>query len=66
MPVAAAMKPGTDLSDGERTTLSLLYFLRKLEDEQVAGGNPSQRIVVIDDPSSSLDREKLSLQPTSG
>ncbi len=26
-------KPGTDLSDGERTTLSLLYFLRKLEDE---------------------------------
>lgn len=52
-------KPGTDLSDGERTTLSLLYFLRKLEDEQVAGGNRSQRIVVIDDPSSSLDREAL-------
>ncbi len=52
-------KPGTDLSDGERTTLSLLYFLRKLEDEQVAGGDPSQRIVVIDDPSSSLDREAL-------
>ncbi|MCJ1697958.1 AAA family ATPase [Rathayibacter caricis] len=52
-------KPGTDLSDGERTTLSLLYFLRKLEDEQVPGSNPSQRIVVIDDPSSSLDREAL-------
>jgi len=52
-------KPGTDLSDGERTTLSLLYFLRKLEDEQVPGGDPSQRIVVIDDPSSSLDREAL-------
>jgi wobble nucleotide-excising tRNase len=52
-------KPGTDLSDGERTTLSLLYFLRKLGDEQVPGGNPSQRIVVIDDPSSSLDREAL-------
>lgn len=52
-------KPGTDLSDGERTTLSLLYFLRKLEDEQVPGGNPSHRIVVIDDPSSSLDREAL-------
>ncbi|WP_332643279.1 AAA family ATPase [Aeromicrobium sp.] len=50
---------GTDLSDGERTTLSLLYFLRKLEDEQVPGGDPSQRIVVIDDPSSSLDREAL-------
>ncbi|MCH1868782.1 AAA family ATPase [Nocardioides sp. CFH 31398] len=51
--------PGTDLSEGERTTLSLLYFLRKLEDEQVPGGDPSQRIVVIDDPSSSLDREAL-------
>ena len=51
--------PGTDLSDGERTTLSLLYFLRKLEDEQVPGGDPSERIVVIDDPSSSLDREAL-------
>ncbi|MCW2754806.1 MAG: hypothetical protein JWQ32_2217 [Marmoricola sp.] len=52
-------KPGTDLSEGERTTLSLLYFLRKLEDEQVPGGDPSKRIVVIDDPSSSLDREAL-------
>lgn len=51
--------PGTDLSDGERTTLSLLYFLRKLEDEQAPGGDRSQRIVVIDDPSSSLDREAL-------
>lgn len=50
---------GTDLSDGERTTLSLLYFLRKLEDEHVAGGDPTARIVVIDDPSSSLDREAL-------
>lgn len=52
-------KPGTHLSEGERTTLSLLYFLRKLEDEQTPGGDRSQRIVVIDDPSSSLDREAL-------
>ncbi|WP_131886309.1 AAA family ATPase [Dietzia cinnamea] len=52
-------QPGTDLSEGERTTLSLLYFLRKLEDEQQPGGEASQRIVVIDDPSSSLDREAL-------
>lgn len=51
--------PGTDLSDGERTTLSLLYFLRKLGDEQTPGRDRSQRIVVIDDPSSSLDREAL-------
>jgi wobble nucleotide-excising tRNase len=52
-------QPGTDLSDGERTTLSLLYFLRKLEDEQTPAGERSQRIIVIDDPSSSLDREAL-------
>ncbi len=52
-------EPGTDLSDGERTTLSLLYFLRKLEDEKTSGSDRSQRIVVIDDPSSSLDREAL-------
>lgn len=50
--------PATHLSDGERTTLSLLYFLRKLEDETVSGDKTS-RIVVIDDPSSSLDREAL-------
>lgn len=50
--------PATHLSDGERTTLSLLYFLRKLEDETVSG-DKSARIVVIDDPSSSLDREAL-------
>ncbi|MDV6296549.1 AAA family ATPase [Rhodococcus aetherivorans] len=49
----------TDLSEGERTTLSLLYFLRRLEDERTPGGDPAQRIVVIDDPSSSLDRETL-------
>jgi wobble nucleotide-excising tRNase len=50
--------PATHLSDGERTTLSLLYFLRKLEDETISG-DKSTRIVVIDDPSSSLDREAL-------
>lgn len=52
-------KPGTALSEGERTTLSLLYFLRNLEDEQIPGVDRGQRIVVIDDPSSSLDREAL-------
>lgn len=52
-------QPGTDLSDGERTTLSLLYFLRNLEDQQTPGVDKAQRIVVIDDPSSSLDREAL-------
>lgn len=52
-------EPGTDLSDGERTTLALLYFLRRLHDEQDAGTQSSERIVVIDDPSSSLDREAI-------
>jgi len=51
-------EPATHLSEGERTTLSLLYFLRKLEDES-AGGDPEQRVVVVDDPSSSLDREAV-------
>lgn len=51
-------EPATHLSDGERTTLSLLYFLRKLEDETISG-DKSARIVVVDDPSSSLDREAL-------
>ena len=48
----------THLSDGERTTLSLLYFLRQLEDEGTKSA-PGERIVVIDDPSSSLDRESV-------
>jgi len=50
--------PAEHLSDGERTTLSLLYFLRKLQDE-TERTDPKDRIVVIDDPSSSLDREAL-------
>lgn len=52
-------EPGTDLSDGERTTLALLYFLRRLQDEQDPSVEPSERIIVIDDPSSSLDREAI-------
>ena len=50
--------PAQHLSDGERTTLSLLYFLRKLQDETNRSA-PAERIVVVDDPSSSLDREAL-------
>lgn len=51
-------EPAQHLSDGERTTLSLLYFLRKLQDETDRSA-PAERIVVVDDPSSSLDREAL-------
>lgn len=50
--------PASHLSDGERTALSLLYFLRQLEDESTRL-DPAQRIVIIDDPSSSLDRESV-------
>lgn len=50
--------PASHLSDGERTTLSLLYFLRQLKDESTRL-DPGQRIVIIDDPSSSLDRESV-------
>ncbi|XBB65389.1 AAA family ATPase [Nocardioides sp. WV_118_6] len=50
--------PAQHLSEGERTTLSLLYFLRKLEEKTIATA-PSLRTVVIDDPSSSLDRETV-------
>lgn len=52
-------EPATDLSDGERATLALLYFLRRLQDEQDATAKPSERVIVIDDPSSSLDREAI-------
>lgn len=51
--------PGKNLSEGERMTLSLLYFLRNLQDEQAVMPNLSERVVIIDDPSSSLDRESV-------
>lgn len=48
--------PATNLSEGEQTTLALLYFLRSLESKDI---DPKQTLVVVDDPSSSLDRESL-------
>lgn len=51
-------EPANHLSEGERHTLALLYFLRHLEDAAVPVA-PAQRLVVIDDPSSSLDREAI-------
>ncbi|MDR0481808.1 MAG: AAA family ATPase [Cellulomonadaceae bacterium] len=56
---ARGEQPATKLSEGERTTLALLYFLRKLEDQESAASVPPKRLVVIDDPSSSLDREAV-------
>jgi len=51
-------EPASNLSDGEKNTLALIYFLRHLQDaaQEV---DPKRRIVVVDDPSSSLDRESV-------
>lgn len=51
-------QPAEHLSEGERNTLALIYFLRLLEDEstQIL---PANRVVVVDDPSSSFDREAV-------
>ena len=42
------------LSDGEISTISLLYFLKSIKDEDISA---DQCIIVIDDPVSSLDSE---------
>ena len=49
-------QPATDLSDGERTAIAFLYFLKSLNaaDFDLATG-----IVVIDDPVSSLDANSM-------
>ncbi len=44
------------LSEGEKTAIALLYFLKSLEDKEF---NLEQGIVVIDDPVSSLDQTAL-------
>ena len=48
--------PAHGLSEGERNAISLLYFLRSLEEHHVT---LSEAIVVIDDPVSSLDSNNL-------
>lgn len=50
--------PASGLSEGERQTLALLYFLRTLDDASTPV-DASQRLVVVDDPSSSLDKEGI-------
>lgn len=49
-------KPAQHLSEGERTAIAFMYFLKSLED---AGFNLSTGIVVVDDPVSSLDANSL-------
>jgi wobble nucleotide-excising tRNase len=48
--------PALNLSEGERTAVAFLYFLKTLEDK---GFNLPADIVVIDDPVSSLDMNAL-------
>lgn len=48
--------PAAEVSEGERTAITLLHFLRSLEDEQF---QRDEGLVVIDDPVSSLDSTAL-------
>ncbi|GLO54945.1 hypothetical protein PPUJ20066_09810 [Pseudomonas putida] len=54
---------GTDarktLSEGEKTFVTFLYFYHLLRGSTTASGVTSERIVVIDDPVSSLDSDVL-------
>jgi wobble nucleotide-excising tRNase len=49
-------QPALDLSEGERTAIAFLYFLKSLEDKDF---DLPEGIVVIDDPVSSLDANAL-------
>lgn len=48
--------PATHLSEGERTSIAFLYFLKSLQDTNF---DLSNGVVVIDDPVSSLDENAL-------
>lgn len=50
--------PADFLSEGEKTALALLYFLKSLQDDRF---NMNEGIIVIDDPISSLDSNALHL-----
>jgi len=48
--------PATKLSEGEKTALAIIYFLKSLEDR---GFDKTKGIIVVDDPVSSLDANAL-------
>lgn len=50
--------PANSLSEGERTAIALLYFLKSLQDRRF---EPEKGVVVLDDPVSSLDANALFL-----
>jgi wobble nucleotide-excising tRNase len=49
-------QPASDLSEGEKTAIAFLYFLKSLKDKSF---KLAESIVVIDDPVSSLDANSL-------
>ncbi len=49
-------QPALHLSEGERTAISFIYFLKSLQDSSF---NVEQGVVVIDDPISSLDANSI-------
>lgn len=49
-------EPASDLSEGEKTAIAFLYFLKSLQDKSFDLANG---VVVIDDPVSSLDANAL-------
>ncbi len=49
-------EPAYNLSEGERTAIAFMYFLKTLEDESL---DLTETIIVIDDPISSLDANSL-------
>lgn len=49
-------QPATDFSEGERTALALMYFLKRLEDESFEN---QKGTLVFDDPITSFDEDNL-------
>ena len=49
-------QPATDLSEGEKTAIAFLYFLKSLQDKSF---DLAKGVVVVDDPVSSLDGNAL-------
>lgn len=49
-------QPATNLSEGEKTAIAFMYFLKSLED---TGFDAKTGVIVIDDPVSSLDANSL-------
>lgn len=50
--------PADSLSEGERTALALLYFLKSLDDREFS---LNEGVIVLDDPVSSLDENSIFL-----